>query len=250
MQVYGLIGKRLGHSFSPAFFREKFVKLNLQAEYRLFEMEHVGQAKDLPVQFPGLVGFNVTVPFKRDMLELLDEAEPVVREIKAVNTVKVVRTEERILLTGYNTDVKGFEQSLIPFIKGKEIRKALILGTGGSAAAVALVLRSMAIDVLYVSRTPDAPGEIPYQALSGELFREYPLIINTTPLGMFPQVKTCPDIPFQDLSGANLVYDLVYNPLETLFLKNARKSGAAVKSGIEMLHLQAEESWNIWQSAR
>ena len=242
--VYGLIGKKLGHSFSKTYFTQKFKKENLRGvDYRLFPLEHIDDFKKLILQEEGLDGLNVTIPYKEAIIPFLDELDRTAQSVGAVNTI---RFEEGKLI-GHNTDVIGFEQSLLPFLEGKNpLRlKAMILGTGGASKAVCYVLNELGIPFIMVSRTK-AKGDLTYAEITKELVDAYPLIINTTPLGMSPEVSTCPDIPYDDLNKNNLLYDLVYNPEKTLFLSRGLNNGAKVRNGLSMLELQAEAAWDIW----
>ncbi len=250
MILYGLIGKNLGHTFSPAYFSEKFKNLKIKATYRIFELDAVEEVLSIVHEHENLAGFNVTIPFKKEIIKVLDEVDPVVAEIGSANTVMVIRDGQQVLLNGYNTDVVGFERSLVPFIAGRHISKALVLGTGGSAAAVSFVLRKLNISHLFVSRNPGNRETLSYPSLNREIIRAHPLIINTSPVGMFPDIKAYPDIPYEFLTSGHLLYDLIYNPSETVFMKQGKRYGAQVKSGEEMLRLQADESWNIWNAGR
>ncbi|MEJ2594375.1 MAG: shikimate dehydrogenase [bacterium] len=248
MVLYGLIGNNLGHTFSPAFFSEKFIELNIKAAYQVFELDNIDEVLSIVRENENLAGFNVTIPFKKAILKMLNEMDPVVSETGSANTVKVIRDKQKVRLKGYNTDVVGFEQSLLPFLSGRHIRKALVLGTGGSAAAVSFVLHKLNISHLFVSRNPDKKDTVSYPSLDREIIQSHPLIINTTPAGMFPDKKGYPDIPYQYLTSGHLLYDLIYNPPETIFMKQGKKYGAETKSGEEMLRLQADASWEIWCS--
>lgn len=244
-QLYGLIGFPLGHSFSARFFADKFQKEKIEAEYQNFEIEHAEGLMEIVKSHPQLCGLNVTIPHKKNVIPLLDELSPAAREIGAVNVIKVERKNGEIRLVGHNADVIGFTRSLSPLLQPHH-KKALVLGTGGASLAVLHGLKSLGIETLSVSRTPRA-GQITYSDITPQLLADYPLIVNCTPVGMFPHVDECPPLPYEALSSANLLYDLVYNPEETLFLKSGREQGALTKNGLEMLHLQALASWEIWQ---
>ena len=248
MKIYGLIGRKLGHSFSPDYFSKKFAAQGIAAEYRIFEMENTNNIKKLVREIPGLEGFNVTIPFKREIIEQLDELDKAADKMGSVNTVKVRRHGNSIHLCGYNTDVYGFEHSLLPLISRSTIKQALILGTGGSAQAVSYVLAKLQIIHLFVSRHPEQQNHLSYNDLNDVPLADFQLIVNTTPAGMFPDVDSLPKIPYNQLTEKHVLFDLVYNPSETAFLKKGIEHGAQTKSGLEMLHLQAEESWRIWQS--
>ena len=241
MSCYGLIGYPLTHTFSPAFFGEKFAALGLKDyQYQAYPIGDISQIHAL-LKSEKLHGFNVTIPYKKSILPLLDQCSNVVKEIQSCNCVKI----EKELLTGYNTDVIGFEKSLLTLISSHH-RKAIILGTGGSSAAVAYVLKKLGIDFYFVSRNPKNERTIGYPDLSREIIAAHTLIVNTTPLGMHPNVTGYPDIPYQYLTQKHYLFDLIYNPSKTLFIEKGTDQGATVKNGKEMLIIQAEESWNIW----
>ncbi len=247
MKTLGLIGYPLRHSCSQEIFQEIFDKEKLaDYEYKNFELEKLSLLPELLRKEKHLFGFNVTLPFKQAIFPYCHTVNDVAQNAGAVNTVNVIRKEGKVKLYGYNTDVHGFEQSLSGFILSKNIQ-ALILGTGGASASVQYVLKKQHIPFQLVSR---ASGEstISYQEITAEIMNEHNLIIHTTPLGMFPHTETQPEIPYKNLSKYHFVFDLVYNPHKTLFLKNAEKAGAKIKSGFEMLHLQAKESWRIWRT--
>ena len=237
---YGLIGKSLSHSFSKQFFTEKFTTENINSQYNLYELPEISGIEEL-LKTPNLVGLNVTVPYKKAVLTYVDEMSNEVREIGAANTLKK-------LLNGkwkaYNTDIYGFTQSIKPLISPST--KALILGSGGASQAVQFALQKMNVKFLIVSRQPAEHNHLSYNKLNEQYLKEFPLIINTTPLGTFPEVETLPPIPYAGLSGNNILFDLVYNPAETAFLKKGKLAGATLKNGLEMLHLQAQKSWAIW----
>ncbi len=247
MKTFGLIGYRLGHSFSKNFFTRKFEKENLRDhEYVNFELDSIGEFPGLFEKNDHLYGLNCTIPYKQQVIPFLDEIREEAAEAGAVNTIKIIRQPEGLKLIGFNTDIYGFEHSFRPLLKEKH-QKALILGTGGASKAVKYVLNKMGI-VFLSATTKSEPGEreIRYEDIEDTLLREFLIIIQTTPLGMFPNNDVCPDIPYHLLTGDHLLYDLVYNPEETLFMKRGREKGATVKNGLEMLHLQAIRSWEIW----
>lgn len=242
MKNYGLIGKDLSHSFSKDFFEKKFLKENIQdASYQLFQIDSLQHLKPL-IRDKELSGFNVTIPYKEDILPYLDEIRGIAREIGAVNTVHI-RDGRSI---GYNTDAVGFQKSIKPFLASQHDR-ALILGTGGASKAVEYVLNQLGLDVFFVTRKPSGLQSMPYSALNEVVLSTFKLIVNTTPVGTHPAVNQCPDIPFQFIGQEHLVIDLIYNPSETLFLKNAKAQGATTLNGWDMLVAQAEASWDIWQ---
>ncbi|HRI58319.1 MAG TPA: shikimate dehydrogenase [Saprospiraceae bacterium] len=247
MRLFGLIGYPLGHSFSQKYFSEKFAREGItDARYELFPLENIAGLPALLPQHPDLRGLNVTIPHKETVIPMLDELDETARAVGAVNCIKI----EHRRLKGYNTDVIGFEQSLKTVDGGRwtvDGTQALILGTGGASKAVAYVLKKLGIPFQFVSRNPGGDKQISYETLHRLPSTVYRLIIHTTPLGMAPHTDTCPDLPFEQLTPQHLVYDLVYNPSETLLLQRAKAQGCPVKNGLEMLHLQAEAAWNIWQ---
>jgi shikimate dehydrogenase len=248
MKLYGLIGYPLTHSWSAAYFSSKFQDLLLtDHEYRLFPLRSLIELQALLTNFPGISGLNVTIPYKISVLPLLYEVSQEAQAINAVNCIKVNSEQGKFRLTGFNTDAWGFRQSLIPLIE-KHHEKALVLGTGGASHAVVFVLNQMGIQSTLVSRNPVSGYILNYSHLTEQLIYENTLIINTTPLGMFPELGTSPPIPYHFLGNRHLLFDLVYNPEETVFLKKGREAGAKTKNGLEMLQLQAEESWKIWNS--
>ena len=238
MRRFGIIGYPLGHSFSPPYFSEKFQSLEIDdAEYKAYPIKSIDE---LPSIFSeDLVGLNVTIPYKKSVIPYMDQLSDAAAEIQAVNTIY----NKDGKLFGHNTDYYGFRDSLKILIKDDKINQALILGTGGSSKAVAYALKKMGISYSFVSRNPDY---LTYSDLSDEMIRDHKLIINTTPLGMHPKVDGCPLINFSLLSDQHYCYDLIYNPEKTLFLKLAEQNGATVKNGYDMLILQAEKSWQIW----
>lgn len=240
--LYGLIGYPLTHSFSPAYFARKFEAEKIDASYEKFELKAISEFPALLSAHNDLKGLNVTIPYKQSVIPYLDELDDAAAEIGAVNCIYI--RDKR--LKGYNTDVIGFERSLLPLLKPMH-RKALVLGTGGSSLAVKYVLRKLGISFLSVSRKQN-DNTTTYKALNDSIVAEHLLVINTTPLGMFPHVGTCPDLPYTSLTKDHLLYDLIYNPLETKFLSLGKAQGTTVKNGLEMLHLQAAASWDIWKS--
>lgn len=243
MKWYGLLGKTLKHSFSKAYFTDKFQSLNItDSQYENFELETIAALPHLLKKNPSIAGLNVTIPYKEEVLALLDEQNKIVQEIKACNCIKISGSR----LSGYNTDVIGFQQSLEKHLESYHTN-ALILGTGGAAKAVQYALRSLGIPFQNVSRIKKE-STITYDELDEIVLNSHNLIINTTPLGMFPQIDETPPIPFQFLSSKHFLFDLIYNPQETPFLKKGKMQGAKTENGLEMLILQAEESWRIWNS--
>lgn len=240
MDKYGIIGYPLGHSFSRAFFTEKFQREHIDAEYVNFEIPSADMLPGIVQANPNLRGLNVTLPYKEAVIPMLDELSDEAKEIGAVNVIRV--RDGR--LKGFNSDIIGFMDSIRPLLKPWH-QHALVLGTGGASRAIRVGLQRLGIEWTYVSRTP-APGRLTYADLTSELMEHYQVIVNCSPVGMFPRVDACPDIPYQLLTSRHLLYDLVYNPQETLFLKRGAEHGAAVKNGLEMLHLQALASWRFW----
>lgn len=248
MKLYGLLGYPLGHSFSAKYFAEKFAKEGIDATYKNFEFAEVVDAVAYLLQQDDLQGFNVTIPHKQAIMPYLNGLSAEAEAIGAVNVVCVKRDADgTVKLLGCNSDVVGFSNSIQPLLRPKLHSKALVLGTGGASKAVMYGLRKLGVEPIYVSRTPKE-GQLTYDDLTPEVMRDYKVIVNCTPLGMYPKVDACPDIPYQYLTPDHLLYDLVYNPLETLFMKRGAAQGAVVKNGLEMLHLQAEAAWVDWNS--
>ncbi len=237
---YGLIGKTLGHSFSKTYFTEKFKRLNLSADYLNFELASIEDISDL-LKAKDLKGLNVTIPYKEEVIPFLDRTSEVAKSVGAVNTIAFKDNE----VIGYNTDVIGFEQSLKPLLK-HGMHKALVLGTGGASKAVTYVLKKIGLDVLLVSRNPIGQGVISYDECNKNAVKWHRLIVNTTPLGTYPDTKISPPIDYEGISDQHLLYDLIYNPTETRFLLEGKKRGAEICNGLDMLKIQAEESWKIW----
>ena len=246
-RLFGLIGYPLSHSFSKKYFSEKFQELQLEDHvYELFPLQHIEELPNLIKSHPNLTGLNVTIPYKQDVIPFLNELDSAAKEIGAVNTINFGQSG----LKGYNTDVYGFELSLketLSRFDGTKVEKALVFGTGGAAKAVEFVLRKLEIEFLLVSRSA-SKGHLTYDEIDKEILSEYSLLINTTPLGMSPNIDSAPPIPYDDLSRSNILFDLVYNPEKTLFLKEGERHGCLIKNGLEMLHLQAEKAWEIWNA--
>lgn len=246
---FGLIGNSLSHSFSQKFFSKKFDDLSLLAKYTLFQIETIDLCENIFKETKNLRGLNVTIPYKSSIIPYLDSISPEAKAIGAVNTILVSDDKKT---KGYNTDVFGFEQSLItffPFSKNtKLLTKALILGTGGAAKAVQFVLKKWQFqDIVLVSRFPN-DKYLTYHSLMETDLKEFSLIIQTSPLGMYPNIEDCPVFPFEQLSNYHYIMDLIYNPELTIFLQKAKNQGANVKNGLEMLYLQAEKAWEIWNN--
>ena len=242
--LFGLLGKNISYSFSKTYFSKKFMNLQLtNHKYVNFDIENIEDFLEIVSKYKkSLKGCNVTIPYKESIFNYLDEIDRTASEIGAVNTIKFSSDGK---LVGYNTDVVGFEKSLIPLLKTHHT-KALILGTGGASKAVAYVLKKIDIDYFKVSRNPKDNLVLTYADISNQLLNEYSLIINCSPLGTYPNINEKPMIPYQFLTSKHLLYDLIYNPVETAFLIEGKKRGTQVKNGLEMLELQAEESWRIW----
>lgn len=246
MRQFGLIGRTLGHSFSQTYFNQKFYSLGLaEHQYDLFELATVGELPALVAAHPDLVGLNVTVPYKETVVTYLDDLAPSAGRVGAVNVIE--RTPDG-RLRGHNTDYIGFRESLRTFFPNHADARALVLGTGGAAKAVAVALQELSIPHWAVTRDPLGAG-LTYDDLTPELVAAHPLIINATPVGTFPHTDTCPHLPYEALTGRHYLYDLVYNPTETLFMAKGKEAGAQVKNGFEMLCLQAEAAWKIWNGA-
>ena len=246
MKLYGIIGYPLGHSFSEKYFTEKFEKENLtDCTFRNFEIENEGEFKSLIADNQQLQGLSVTIPYKRSIMSFLDNIDNDAKKIGAVNCIRIEQKVDKTVSTGYNTDVYGFEHSFVPLLKSHH-KKALVLGSGGASKAVVYILEKLKIDYLIVTRSPHGCKHIRYSVLHEEIMQEHNIIINTTPLGMFPEINSCPDIPYKFITKDFLLFDLIYNPETTQFLKKGKEVGATIKNGLEMLHLQAEKAWEIW----
>lgn len=277
MTTYGLIGYPLGHSFSRKFFTEKFEKEGIDAQYLNFEIPSIEEFPEIIKNNPELRGLNVTIPYKQQVMQYLDEISEEAKAIGAVNVVRIERPSpqpspimgretmrnagnkpdglpikgdmsegQRGSLIGYNSDVIGFVESIRPLLKAHH-KKALILGTGGASKAIRYGLeKKLGMKTLFVSRSA-REGMITYEEVTAEVLKEYEVIVNCSPVGMYPHVDECPALPYEAMNENNLLYDLVYNPLETLFMKKGAEQGATVKNGLEMLHLQAIASWKFWE---
>ena len=242
MKRFGLIGKKLGHSFSAKYFAEKFEREGLQGcDYSLYELPEIECVKEFMLM-PDLVGFNVTIPYKQQIIPYLDALDAQAREVGAVNCVKIERDGRRV---GYNTDVDGIRLSLDKLLGEEKVSAALILGTGGASQAVQYVLRERGINYKVVSREK-GKADLTYDDLTQDVMATHRLIINASPVGMYPACENCPDIPYAMLSGSHYLFDLVYNPLTTRFMEIGAEQGAATLSGIDMLYAQAESAWRIW----
>jgi shikimate dehydrogenase len=245
MQQFGLIGYPLGHSFSKRFFTDKFENEHIDAIYESYPIENIQKFSELiaDVEFSGL---NVTIPYKEQVIPFLNELDENASEIGAVNVIKFIRINNSLTLKGFNTDAVGFENSLRPYLKPHHT-KALILGTGGASKAIKFVLQKLGIETMYVSRT-QADDRFTYFDLNEQIISDFTVIVNASPVGTFPKVNDCPAIPYQYLSDKHLLFDVVYNPAETLFLKKGREQGAVGLNGEQMLVEQALAAWRIWNS--
>ena len=246
MKKYGLVGYPLGHSFSMGYFNEKFKNEAINAVYENFEIPDIQDITTVIGSNPDLAGFNVTIPYKEKVMDYLDYIAPEAAEIGAVNVVKVTHNGERAVLKGFNSDVVGFVNSIKPLLRPLH-KKALVLGTGGASKAVEYGLRKLGLETIKVSRT-EKDNTITYGQVTPELLSEYKVIVNCTPCGMAPHFDECLNLPYDSIDDSFLLYDLIYNPEETLFLRKGKEKDATVKNGLEMLLLQAEEGWNIWNS--
>jgi shikimate dehydrogenase len=247
MKKYGLIGFPLTHSFSKRFFTEKFDTEKVDSSYDNFEIDNISRFPEIIKNNPELVGLNVTIPYKEQVISFLNELNDSAREIGAVNTVKISRSGSRIHLKGFNTDTFGFETSLKPLLK-EHHKKALILGTGGASKALKYVLGKLSIEFISASIEELKENEIRYEAIDKKMMGERLLIINATPLGTYPNIDTFPNIPYQFITEKHLLFDLVYNPEVTQFMAKGSAKGATVKNGYEMLLQQALKSYEIWNT--
>ncbi len=244
--MFGLIGFPLSHSFSKEYFQKKFKNHQIDEEYELFPIREINDICILlNKNIKKLRGLNVTIPYKESVLKYLTDIDSDAKAIGAVNVIKICEKDGIPVLIGYNTDWKGFLSSLLPLLNGKSISNALILGTGGASKAIAYALRKIGIKCSFVSRSIDK-GDYSYNNLDNKAIASHQLIVNTTPLGTFPNVSTCPDIPYEAISRNHICYDLVYNPEQTEFLRKCEANGATVKNGLEMLYNQADLAWEIW----
>ena len=241
--LFGLLGKNIAYSFSKKYFTKKFNTENLNHQYENIDLDNIDNLTAFLLKNKtNLKGFNVTIPYKQDVFQFLDQIDTVAQEIGAVNCVKIIVNQH---LKGFNTDAYGFEQSILPLLK-KRHKKALILGTGGASKAVAYTFNKLQIEYKFVSRNPQK-NQLSYSSLTKDIIKEYKVIVNTTPLGTKGKSEDeCANIPYQYIGKNHLLYDLIYNPKKTLFLKKGKKKGAKTKNGLKMLKLQADKSWEIW----
>lgn len=242
MELYGLIGKSLKHSFSQNYFAEKFEKEPINAQFVNFELESIQEFPSILKENPNLKGLSVTIPYKMEIIPFLDSIDATAKAIGSVNSIRVSGGKT----IGTNTDATGFAESIKPFL-AHGMERALILGTGGASKAVAYALRQIGLDVSFVSRNP-SPGQLGYNDLNKNTMDAFKLIVNTTPLGMFPDVDSFPDIPYSSIGANHLLFDLTYNPAETIFLQKGKAAGALTVNGMSMLKIQAEKSWDFWNS--
>lgn len=241
--MYGLIGYPLGHSFSANFFNKKFTEENIPEKYNLFPLESIDLLPELLKKYPELKGLNVTIPYKQSVMRYLNSLSQEADEIGAVNVIKIFKDGS---LKGYNSDAIGFKNTIKPLLK-PYMKKALVLGTGGASKAVVYVLKNLGLTVLSVSRNAK-DNVISYSDITPDIIQTHHVIVNTTPLGMWPDIEKAPDIPYQLLSPLHLCYDLVYNPEITSFMQKSHENGATVKNGLDMLHGQALAAWDIWNN--
>jgi shikimate dehydrogenase len=240
--LYGLVGKNISYSFSKRYFNEKFKSLGLDSyQYVNFDIPNLIDFPGLLKEHPNLRGLNITIPYKEAIISYLDELSEEARQIKAVNTIAFTKKGTK----GFNTDCYGFKKSITPLLQPHH-NQALVLGAGGASRAIVYVLEELKISYQIVSRS--IPGTLRFEEIRPEMMPEYPIIINTTPLGTTPNIHEKPPLPYSHLTPAHLLYDLVYNPPETTFLKEGKKMGATLCNGLEMLHFQAEKAWEIWNS--
>jgi shikimate dehydrogenase len=244
MDKYGLIGYPLGHSFSISYFNQKFKDEHIDAVYENFEIPSIDLLPEILDSNPNLKGLNVTIPYKQKVIPFLDNISPEARAIGAVNVIKVIHDGKKIKLKGYNSDVIGFTQSIEPMLE-RFHKKALILGTDGASKAIDYGLKSLGLETVFVSRY-ERPDTVQYQSITPEVVKEYNVIVNCTPLGMYPHTEECPLLPYEAMDNHTILYDLIYNPDETMFMKRGAEYGANVKNGLEMLLLQAFASWEFW----
>jgi shikimate dehydrogenase len=254
MKQYGLIGKVLKHTFSPSYFANKFKQEGIQdVSYSAWELSNIHELPELLLQNKEIVGLNVTIPYKKEVCLFIDELFGPAAGLNVVNTVLVERNIASfpgqkipgLKLKGFNTDIYGFKESIKPLLR-PWFERALILGTGATADSVAYVLFKLGIDTLFVSRNPQGEQEIAWEDINEHVIHFHPFIINTTPVGMFPDIQDFPALPYQHLTDKHLLYDLIYNPAETAFLRKGKEAGAQIQNGETMLKLQAEQSWKTW----
>lgn len=242
MSEFGLIGKNIAYSFSKTYFTEKFKTENLQDIYSNYDIQHIEEINAIVTNNSKLKGLNITIPYKEAVIPHLDKLSKTALKIGAVNTIKVSKNKK---LKGYNTDYFGFKKSLLSILKPQH-NKALILGTGGASKAVAYALQSLEIPYSFVSRNYSEKVNFVYQNLTQQIMDQHTIIVNCTPLGTYPNIAQCPEIPYEFISDKHLLFDLIYNPSETLFLSKGKQRGAQIMNGLPMLQFQAEKAWKIW----
>lgn len=242
MRKFGLVGKNISYSFSASYFENKFKEENIEdASYQNFDLKSIKEFDSIFKTNPEIKGLNVTIPYKETIIPNLDSIDKTAKKIGAVNTIKVTKKGK---LKGYNTDYYGFKKSLKPFLK-KHHKKALILGTGGASKAIAFVFEQLEIDYSYVSRS-DSKNNLTYQNLYDDIVEQHTILVNCSPVGTHPNTNECPKIPYEAISKEHILFDLIYNPKETLFLRKGKMKGATTINGLKMLEYQAEKSWKIW----
>lgn len=244
---FGLIGYPLGHSFSRQYHNERFARLGIDAIYNNYELPDISQLPQLIASDSNIEGLNVTIPYKEAVIPYLDKIDETARAIGAINVIRITRRNGQVQLEGYNTDYIGFARSFTPLLKGVKHHKALVLGTGGASKAIAAALQNMGIAVTKVSRHPTA-GQLAYSELSPAVMASHTVIVNATPVGMYPATDACPPVPYELITPAHICYDAIYNPTETTFMKRAAMQGATVSNGLQMLYGQADAAWEIWNS--
>jgi shikimate dehydrogenase len=246
MRKFGLIGFPLGHSFSKLYFSNKFMSESIQdCSYDNYEIEELSLLKNIISDDPEICGLNVTIPYKSEVFSYLDFVDDEAVAVGAVNVLKIERTGKKPFVKGFNTDIFGFKKALTPQIDVRKINKAIVLGTGGSSKAVTYVLKNLDIEITHVSRSP-GENSISYSDLTDDILHEHKLIVNTTPLGMYPNINAKPRLNYSCLTESHILFDLVYNPAMTTFLQKGHEKGSRIIGGIQMLHYQAEKSWEIW----
>ncbi len=254
MNIYGLVGFPLSHSYSKHYFENKFKNEHItDSVYNLYQVENISEFPLLIKNNPDIKGLNITIPYKEKIIKYIDELDKTAKDVGAVNTIKIIRKKsDSFSLIGYNTDVYGFYNSIKPLLTTHYSQitapKALILGTGGAAKAIAHAFDLLKIEYKFVSRNPSNNDHLTYKDLNKEIFGKYQIIVNCTPVGMYPDVNDFPDIPYDFINEQHMVCDLIYNPTETMFLKNAKEKHAIIQNGLPMLYLQADMSWKIWNS--
>jgi len=249
MRTFGLIGFPLKHSFSPEYFSDKFKQENIHAEYKLFPIEHISELPSLIKTYPTLEGLNVTIPYKERVIDYLDDIKGDAKYIGAVNTIVLKQKNNNASLIGYNTDIEGFEKSLQKRLT-TYMKRALVLGSGGTSKTASWVLEKYNIETTFVTRhKSNKKNYISYNEVTGKIIRNNQIIINTTPLGMYPDIDNYPSIPYSEITNRHFLFDVIYNPTLTKFLEFGRKAGAEIVNGYEMLKYQAEASWRLWNNS-